>query len=86
LSYQTRSPWLDEVFPSGSGASSDLFWGRSTRVDASVRYQINENFSIYADGNNITNENGVRYQGVPDRPYEVESFGRRYLFGVRVNF
>lgn len=86
LSFQTRSPWLDEVFPSGSAANSNLYWRRSTRWDASIRYQITENFSIYADGNNITDERGVRYQGRPDRPYEVEGFGRKFLFGVRVNF
>lgn len=86
LSFQTRTPWLDEVFPSGSTANSNLYWGRSTRWDASVRYQITENFSIYADGNNLTNERGVRYQGRRDRPYEVEGFGRKFLFGVRVNF
>lgn len=86
LSYQTRSDWLDEVFASGSTTAGDLFWGRSTRWDASIRYQINDIFSVYADANNITDENGVRYQGVRDRPYEVESFGRRYLFGIRANF
>lgn len=86
LSYQTRSPWLDEVFPSGSGSSGDLFWARTTRWDASIRYQITEEFSIYADANNLTDERGVRFQGTPDRPFEVEGFGRRFLFGVRVNF
>ena len=46
----------------------------------------NDIFSVYADANNLTDENGVRYQGVRNRPYEVESFGRRYLFGIRANF
>lgn len=86
ISYQTRSPWLDEVFPSGSAANSNLYWARSTRLDASLRYAITRNFSIYADINNISDERGVRYQGVPERPYEVEGFGRRFLFGVRANF
>lgn len=38
------------------------------------------------DANNLTNEVGVRYQGREDRPYEVEGFGRKFLFGVRANF
>ncbi|MBU2587282.1 MAG: TonB-dependent receptor, partial [Alphaproteobacteria bacterium] len=84
--YQTRSAWLDEVFPSGSTANANLFWARSTRVDASIRYQITDNFSVYADGTNLTDERGVRFQGSPDRPFEVEGFGRRFLFGVRANF
>lgn len=86
ITYQTRSPWLDEVFPSGSAANSNLYWARSTRIDASARYEINKIFSVYVDVNNLTDERGVRYQGVPDRPYEVEGFGRRFLFGVRANF
>jgi TonB-dependent receptor len=86
ISYQNRSAWLDEVFPSGSAANSNLYWGSSTRWDASVRYDITKNFALYADINNMTDERGTRYQGTPNRPYEIEGFGRRFLFGVRANF
>ncbi|MFN3514423.1 MAG: TonB-dependent receptor [Phenylobacterium sp.] len=86
LTYQNRTDWLDEVFPSGSAANSNLYWDETTRVDLSVRYQINENLSVFMDANNLTDEIGVRYQGREDRPYEVEGFGRKYLFGVRASF
>jgi outer membrane receptor protein involved in Fe transport len=56
------------------------------RLDASLRYSINENVQLYLDANNLTNEAGIRYQGVYSRPIEHETFGRRYLAGVRVNF
>jgi TonB-dependent receptor len=86
LTYQYRTDWLDEVFPSGSTANSNLYWDETARLDLSVRYQVNEQISIFMDANNLTNEVGVRYQGREDRPYEVEGFGRKFLFGVRANF
>lgn len=86
LTYQYRTDWLDEVFPSGSAANSNLYWDETTRVDLSVRYEINPNLSIFFDGNNLTDERGVRYQGQENRPYEVEGFGRKFLFGVRASF
>lgn len=86
LTYQHRTDWLDEVFPSGSTANSNLYWDATQRLDLSVRYQVNERVSLYLDANNLTNEDGVRYQGREDRPYEIETFGRKYLAGVRVNF
>lgn len=82
-SYQRRSDWLDELSP---GAGGDLFWDATERVDFSGRYQLSDSWSIYADINNITNEKGLRYAGTEARPYELESFGRRYLFGVRATY
>lgn len=86
LTYQHRTDWLDEVFPSGSAANSNLYWDATQRLDLSVRYQVNEQVSFFLDANNLTDETGVRYQGREDRPYEVETFGRKYLAGVRFNF
>lgn len=86
LSWQHRTDWLDEVFPSGSSANSNLYWGDSQRLDLSVRYQVNDTYSLFLDANNLTNEEGVRYQGREDRPYEIEGFGRKYLVGVRASF
>ncbi|MDP2011350.1 MAG: TonB-dependent receptor [Phenylobacterium sp.] len=86
LTYQYRTDWLDEVFPSGSAANSNLYWDETTRLDLSVRYQVNDTLSLFMDANNLTNELGIRYQGQEIRPYEVESFGRKFLFGVRASF
>ncbi|MBU2135755.1 MAG: TonB-dependent receptor, partial [Alphaproteobacteria bacterium] len=86
LSWQHRTDWLDEVFPSGSSANSNLYWGDSQRLDLSVRYQVNDTYSLFLDANNLTNEEGLRYRGREDRPYEIEGFGRKYLVGVRASF
>src|SRR3546814_9173189 len=66
---------------------------RSTRTDTLFpytslfrSYELVRNFTLYADVINLTDEVGVRYEGDETRPYEVESFGRRFLFGVRASF
>ena len=68
------------------GAWACAKWDTSERWDLSVRYQVVDSVSLFADVNNLTDEIGVRYQGQPSRPYEVEGFGRRYMFGVRATF
>jgi TonB-dependent receptor len=83
LSYQRRSEWLDELSP---GAAGDLYWDATERVDFSARYAIGKHWTVYADANNLTNEKGLRYQGDKSQPYELESFGRRFLFGVRASY
>ena len=83
IGWQHRTEWLDDI---SGDASSDLYWDTSERWDLSVRYQVVDSVSLFADVNNLTDEIGVRYQGQPSRPYEVEGFGRRYMFGVRATF
>ena len=84
ISYQWRDEWLDDI--DDSDELFDLYWDSEERLDISLRYAINSNLTIFADANNLTDELGRRYQGLVSRPAEVEGFGRRYLFGVRVNF
>lgn len=83
LTWQWRDKWLDDISPD---AASDLYWQDSARLDFSVRYQFDDQWSVYFDANNLTDELGVRYEGTPDKPIEVEGYGRRYLVGVRASF
>ncbi|MFA7441181.1 MAG: TonB-dependent receptor [Sphingomonadaceae bacterium] len=88
LSYNHRTKWLDEAFGSGSCSTPgcNLYWGPQQRLSLGLRYQLNDMFTIFFNGENLTNEDGVRYQGVPERPYEVETFGRKYLAGIRFTY
>ncbi len=83
LGWQHRTQWLDDI---SGDATGDLYWEAQERVDLSLRLQLLESFSVFADVNNLTDELGVRFEGVRARPYEVEGFGRRYMFGVRATF
>ena len=91
VTYRYRSPWLDEtetgnVFELGEG----VYWAEQKRVDLAFRYSLYEltgyQASIIVDVNNLTDETDVRYSGVRWNPNQIESFGRRVLVGVRVNF
>ena len=79
VSYQWRSHWLDTLGGLGSGEYRKGY----ENLDVSLRYAVNENFTLFADLSNLTDEIYVAYDGTEDRPTEVEQVGPRYMFGVR---
>lgn len=93
LAYQFRTAWGQGIgtyrivngrlVPDGNG---DTFWDDDGELDLSVRYQLTDNFEIYFDGNNLTDQGARRYVDSPAFPIEFEKFGSRYLLGVRFNF
>ena len=87
LSYRYRDNWLDET---ENDTSEGIYWDEQSRLDFSVRYDLQElidvNASIFLNMNNITDETDVRFTGHTWNPNQVESYGRRYLAGVRFNF
>ena len=87
LSYTYRDDWLDETESDGN----DVFWNAQERVDASIRYTFTNLFegaavTLFADANNLTNAVDVRYTNTPVTPNQVEGFGARYLFGLRLDY
>jgi TonB-dependent receptor len=93
LAYQYRDAWRQSVgtyttvngviVPSGNG---DVFWDDDDELDLSVRYRLTENFEMYFDGVNLLDGAGRRYADNGGSPIEYETFGRRYIAGVRFNF
>jgi outer membrane receptor protein involved in Fe transport len=81
-SIMTPSGWLDTLGGLGSGEFRQAY----ENLDVNLRYQLTENFTLFADLANLTNEKYVAYQDNRNQPSEVEQIGRRYLFGVRVSF
>jgi TonB-dependent receptor len=82
ISYQYRSDWLDTLGGFGGGE----FRKGYENVDVSLRYALTENFTLFADLSNLTNETYLAYQGTTAQPTEVEQIGSRYLFGVRFSY
>ncbi|MBB4860930.1 TonB-dependent receptor [Novosphingobium chloroacetimidivorans] len=82
VSYQYRSDWLDTLGGFGSGE----FRKGYENLDVSLRYALTENFTLFADAANLTNEKYIAYQGTEAMPTEVEQIGSRYLFGVRFSY
>jgi len=82
VSYQWRSNWLDTLGGFGSGEYRKGY----ENLDVSLRYELNENLTLFADLANLTDEKYIAYQGTTATPTEVEQIGSRYLFGVRFSF
>lgn len=82
VSYQWRTHWLDTLGGLGSGEYRQGYGN----LDVSLRYAVTENFTLYADLANLTNETYIAYAGTPATPTEVERIGSRYLFGLRFNY
>ncbi|MDJ0977398.1 MAG: TonB-dependent receptor [Erythrobacter sp.] len=87
LSYTYRDDWLDETESEGN----DVFWNAQERLDASIRYTFTDVLgdaavTLFADANNLTNAVDVRYTNTPRTPNQVEGYGARYLFGVRIDY
>ena len=82
VSYQWRSHWLDTLGGLGSGEYRAAY----ENLDVTLRYAVTENFTLYADLANLTNETYVAYAGSLSHPTEVERIGSRYLFGVRFSY
>ncbi|MEI8650355.1 TonB-dependent receptor [Paraglaciecola sp. Hal342] len=86
LNYQYRDAWLSTTENDSMGE----YWDAQQRVDLSLSYilpwNIGGDLSLYANANNLTDEIDVRYIDTPRTPNQVESYGRRYLVGVRFNY
>jgi TonB-dependent receptor len=82
VSYQWRSEYLDTLGGLGAGEYRDGY----ENLDISVRYAVNDNFTLFADLANLTDTIYSAYEGTPATPTEVEQIGARYMFGVRFNF
>lgn len=99
LQYQYRSDWLDGIANDLTDAG-DTYWAADEELDLSVRYAITNNFEVYFDASNLTNQPGRRFSepgnlltagGTPTEftdnlTIEWERFGRRYTGGVRITF
>jgi TonB-dependent receptor len=93
LAYQVRSAFRQsiggyvvvagQVVPNGNG---DVYWDKDDELDLSVRYRLNDNLEWYFDAVNLLDGPGRRYADTPDKPVEYETFGERYIMGVRFNF
>lgn len=87
LSYRYRDSWLDETEATEGAERAGIFWDEQVRLDFSLRYDLEEltgyKASLFLDVNNITDETDVRYTAKDWNPNQVESYGRRYLVGMR---
>ena len=59
------------------------FVNASTQIDLSASYQINEQFNVFFEGINLTNETLSTHGRFDNQLLDVFAYGTRYAFGVR---
>ena len=88
LSYRYRDAFQDETETGAVfGFTQAIYWDDQSRVDLAMRYDleplIGYKASLFLNVNNLTNEEDGQYAGKEWNPIRNESYGRRYLAGVR---
>ncbi|MFT7306152.1 MAG: TonB-dependent receptor [Candidatus Azotimanducaceae bacterium] len=88
LSYRYRDQWQDETETGAVfGFTEAIYWDEQSRLDLSMRYDlepwIGHKASLFLNVNNLSDENDSRFAGKSWKPTQNETYGRRYLVGVR---
>lgn len=84
LNYQYRDEWISPI------EDPSEVWGATKRLDLNAMYQLpcdlnGASATVYLNANNLTDEVDVRYD--ENRfANQVESYGPRYLVGIRVSY
>ena len=88
LSYRYRDSFQDETETGAVfGFTQAIYWDEQSRLDLAMRYDLEPllgyKASLFVNVNNITNEEDGQYAGSSWNWIRNESYGRRYLAGVR---
>ena len=71
------------VLEYGDDSDSDVFVNTHLQLDFSASYKINENFNVFFEMVNITNEPYRTYIGSEERPYQIEYYKPWGRLGLR---
>ncbi len=88
LSYRYRDKWQDETETGAVfGFTEAIYWDEQSRLDLSMRYDLEPwvgyKASLFLNVNNLSDENDSRFAGKEWKPTQNETYGRRYLAGIR---
>ncbi len=70
----------------GGRPALDRYNAASTHWDLAFKYRATENFDVFFNIKNLTNEPTVLYQGSPDNPTSAAYYGTQYNMGVQFSF
>lgn len=76
----------DYIEEHGASSESDTFYGEYSSVDLNATWTINDQFVVFAELNNLTDEPLKYYLGSEGRPLQVEYYGPRGQFGLRYSY
>lgn len=92
LELRTAVNWRDHFLqylapPPLNGAGQAVTQVRSRyQMDASAIYHINENFGVFVEGENLTNQYLLKYAYYQNQFLSAEDSGRRWKIGFRASF
>ena len=85
VALNNRETFMQEAV-SSLGGTEPRFTETYTQVDMSVSYDINETFTVFFEGINITDEELTRRGRLTEHFVQQVADGARYAVGVRANF
>ncbi len=85
IAFNNREAFLQNVV-NPRGGTEPLYTETYGQWDISGSYDINENFTVFFEGVNITNEETRRHGRFSNQLISLEDNGARYALGVRANF
>lgn len=83
LAYNNRESFLQTL---SAGTGEPEFVETYGQWDASASYDIDENFTVFIEGINLTGEETIKHGRFANQITQIIDTGRRYAVGVRVNF
>ena len=79
--------WRDKFLQVASGRNGEPeYFDAYGQLDASLSYDLNDHFTVYVDGLNLTDENEFIYSVTPDRTKEYRTTGKRVSAGIRFRY
>ena len=91
--FRTALNWRDEYLlqfgqnqNTGSFGAEPTFVDQSFQIDLTSSYDINKNFSVFAEALNVNNNQQSTHGRYSNQLLDVFDYGRRYSAGVRYRF
>jgi TonB-dependent receptor len=84
LAYTGRSDYIDGI--NAGDSRLDTYWEGRDQLDFTTAFEVTPQFELFLEAKNLTDTNGVRYDGVRSRVQEIERFGASVFTGVRASF
>lgn len=75
--------WRDKFLLGFAGGGEPVFTEAYGQIDISASYDIDNTFTVFMEGLNITDEATRRHGRFKEQIIDDERFGARYAFGVR---
>ncbi|GAA5225469.1 TonB-dependent receptor [Membranihabitans marinus] len=83
LSLNFSDAYIDEL---GDSDFYDRYYGKQFFLDFNASYAITDNWRVFVEANNLTNQPLRYYQGVSQRTMQMEYYNSRINIGIKYDF